>query len=891
VITGTCFYLQEVTDAEGRRRFHGAFTGGYSAGYYNTVGSAEGWAPAAFRSSRAQRAGAPAQSVEQFLDDDELEEAQRAELRPVAAYDTFGGRAAGAARTAAAADALARPPALPSLLPDDVLAPVADGAGVRLLQRMGWRQGKGVGAARERDQDEQPASGRGWGRQAGVGAENAPLHLLRPKTDVHGLGYDPFKVGASGVRGWLRCCAPRWPAFHFSPARLNVQGAEEFRAAKRQRSDRAPSLRTAPAPGRHGVAFGTGALDEDDSYGIMADYVMDGDVETYGRGPGAAGLGLPQGRAPRIERPGLGDRLALQGYSFEVQDPGDEGEGEGEEGGGGRPSRPAAITGGPAAPLLLHDSGHAGARGLIPGFVKAAAGLQRPAFFPPPVLPPGYAPSRRRAQPQAPAPALLSDVPHVHPPEDAALRQEIDQLAFFVARRGVIFEGVARGAQRKAGRAAFLLDPGAPGAAYYRYKLAALQALMGTRRQREPEAAIGQRPAPLSADERGALLGEAQLPSARAPAAPAATPPAQPPLQLARSLLNVAAADREKLQAALGSAFVRAQDAAAAPEGAPVVQGGLRPGYAAPPLPPSTVGEPHHRIITVADLSRAAALPPPGAAPPGLPLRRVDNWRPAPLLCKRLDVADPWQGREREAQAVASRTDRLALPSTAAAAVAAATAAAGGMHPSAPAGAQQAPPWQRREEPPPLPPAPLEPAQDAAGMADAFLSSLLGGGPATAGAPPAPWADEEAAAPPPPPPPERPLDLFEAIFQDSEDEPTEEEPEQRAGGDGDGDGDGACILERAAQPAGWQRPECVPPPRAGAVGFEKFREGGELRGATRPRPAGAPTAVVPAIDDEVKRRVEEALRALRKPAGGNKDRKHKKHKDKDRKQRKERRGR
>lgn len=29
-------------DEEGRRRFHGAFTGGFSAGYYNTVGSKEG---------------------------------------------------------------------------------------------------------------------------------------------------------------------------------------------------------------------------------------------------------------------------------------------------------------------------------------------------------------------------------------------------------------------------------------------------------------------------------------------------------------------------------------------------------------------------------------------------------------------------------------------------------------------------------------------------------------------------------------------------------------------------------------------------------------------------------------------------------------------------------
>ena len=33
---------QYVTDSQGRRRFHGAFTGGFSAGYYNTVGSKEG---------------------------------------------------------------------------------------------------------------------------------------------------------------------------------------------------------------------------------------------------------------------------------------------------------------------------------------------------------------------------------------------------------------------------------------------------------------------------------------------------------------------------------------------------------------------------------------------------------------------------------------------------------------------------------------------------------------------------------------------------------------------------------------------------------------------------------------------------------------------------------
>ena len=30
---------QVVTDENGRRRFHGAFTGGFSAGFFNTVGS------------------------------------------------------------------------------------------------------------------------------------------------------------------------------------------------------------------------------------------------------------------------------------------------------------------------------------------------------------------------------------------------------------------------------------------------------------------------------------------------------------------------------------------------------------------------------------------------------------------------------------------------------------------------------------------------------------------------------------------------------------------------------------------------------------------------------------------------------------------------------------
>ena len=63
----------EVTDAQGRVRFHGAFTGGFSAGHYNTVGSEEGWAPSEWRSQRDSRgASGGAQRPEDFMDEEDL---------------------------------------------------------------------------------------------------------------------------------------------------------------------------------------------------------------------------------------------------------------------------------------------------------------------------------------------------------------------------------------------------------------------------------------------------------------------------------------------------------------------------------------------------------------------------------------------------------------------------------------------------------------------------------------------------------------------------------------------------------------------------------------------------------------------------------------------------
>ena len=62
---------QIVTDEKGRQRFHGAFTGGFSAGYFNSVGTKEGWAPSTFKSTRNERADKKSfHRPEDFMDEE-----------------------------------------------------------------------------------------------------------------------------------------------------------------------------------------------------------------------------------------------------------------------------------------------------------------------------------------------------------------------------------------------------------------------------------------------------------------------------------------------------------------------------------------------------------------------------------------------------------------------------------------------------------------------------------------------------------------------------------------------------------------------------------------------------------------------------------------------------
>ncbi|CAI5460351.1 unnamed protein product [Closterium sp. Yama58-4] len=123
-------WQQEARDEEGRRRFHGAFTGGFSAGYFNTVGSKEGWQPASFRSSRSQRAEVRQQSVEALMDADERHDAQQGAVAAGSAFDTFGFTAAERARQLASS-ADRRPSAIPGGGVAELLAPAAHSIGAR----------------------------------------------------------------------------------------------------------------------------------------------------------------------------------------------------------------------------------------------------------------------------------------------------------------------------------------------------------------------------------------------------------------------------------------------------------------------------------------------------------------------------------------------------------------------------------------------------------------------------------------------------------------------------------------------------------------------------------------------------------------------------------------
>ncbi|CAM4543155.1 unnamed protein product [Lepidochelys kempii] len=258
---------QTVKDEKGRyKRFHGAFSGGFSAGYFNTVGSKEGWAPSTFVSSRQKRADKTALGPEDFMDEEDLSEYGIAP-KEITTTDDFASKPKDRIKEKARhiAGITSSIPGTTAL--DDLIAPAKITIGVELLRKMGWKEGQGVGPRvkrkprKQKPDPEVKVYGCALPPEGSEDEEDeyqpanvtfAPKDVmpvdLTPKENVRGLGYqglDPTKA-LFGVSGGEH------PSLFTDGSEKTSNLLGDLRHSKGRKL------------GISGQAFGVGALEEED---------------------------------------------------------------------------------------------------------------------------------------------------------------------------------------------------------------------------------------------------------------------------------------------------------------------------------------------------------------------------------------------------------------------------------------------------------------------------------------------------------------------------------------------------------------------------------------------------------------------------------------------------
>ncbi|KAL5725999.1 hypothetical protein ACHQM5_009072 [Ranunculus cassubicifolius] len=639
-------WQQEVRDEEGRRRFHGAFTGGYSAGYYNTVGSKEGWTPQTFTSSRKNRAETKEQSILNFLDDDEKEEMQGRSLATSALFDTFGFTAAEVARTQLENEQKKRPSAIPGPVPDELVLPASNSIGVKLLLKMGWRHGHSVKDSRANllhdkrrearkaflalsSDDAKPSvpqhepniiDEEGISEQSTddvlCASKSTPVFVLNPKQDMHGLGFDPFKHA---------------PEFR-ERKRLRLSGNQVLgsRGAFPKKEDIFASK-----SGKVGPGFGIGALEELDAE----------DEDVY-----------------------------ASGYDFEetfVQDI----------------EEPSTIN----KDIKLIKSKDD--QGVLPGFrvaLKLDFQLER---FNAPVIPSGFKPQHKF--PSSPengnrlAGPPPTEVPH---PEDKNLKLLIDGFAALVTRCGKLFEDLSR--EKNKTNPLFSFLSGGNGHDYYARRLWEEQ----QKQKDQSKPFVDIKPVPsvqkMTAESRGRILGERPLERSYSEVSNAPSTSSSDAIQLQYNLK-----DTFTKPASLGNT----QEVVKPFKSDPAkqerfeqflkekYQGGLRSTESGGNNKMSESDRARERL----DFEAAAEVIEKGKSDsnqqfaeisnlqftsgglvemkvskteePALskmyPKREEYEWRPASILCKRFDISDPYLGKAPALPRARSRMDSLIFQS------------------------------------------------------------------------------------------------------------------------------------------------------------------------------------------------------------------------------------
>ncbi|KNA14912.1 hypothetical protein SOVF_103150 isoform A [Spinacia oleracea] len=642
-------WKQEVTDEEGRRRFHGAFTGGFSAGFYNTVGSKEGWAPQSFTSSRKNRAEAKKQNVLDFLDDDEKDEMGGQILGTSSQFDTFGFTAAELARKQAEKEQKQRPSVIPGPVPDELVIPATESIGVKLLLKMGWRHGRSIKDSSINSHHEARREARkafmalssvdktadGGGSEPYKNSSDAlmedlatddvqstggttPVYVRQPKQDLYGLGYDPYKH------------APEFREMKRS--RLSGNKEIDFRKPFSSRQE----LATAKS-GKLASGFGIGALEEygvedEDIYSSGHDY-----VETY--------------------LPNDDDELSR----------------------------------------LAIDDGQQAARvdqGAVPRFRIASKSEYQLQRFDPPIVPKDFAPQHK-----FPAPLetnnRTSDLPppEVPPPVDNIHKVLIEGVAALVARCGKLFEDISR--EKNQSNPLFNFLNGGSGHDYYARKLWEAQQKCTNQIRMRPDEKLQSTVQKMTAESRGNILGERPLERTLKDSCSAAAA-ADDDIHVQSNLSDTFTKPevfKELLETAKPYKDDPAKQARFEQFLKDKYQGGLRATDSGKATYMSEAARARERLDfeaaaeaiqktksanqsklsgeQLSDFTMATGMQfTSGGVQLGnsteelisknmFPKREEFQWRPAPLLCKRFDIVDPFMGKPPPAPRMRGKLDSL----------------------------------------------------------------------------------------------------------------------------------------------------------------------------------------------------------------------------------------
>ncbi|CAH8440021.1 unnamed protein product [Schistosoma bovis] len=269
-------YENRVLNERGRpMRFHGAFTGGFSAGYFNSVGSKEGFKPKSFHSSRKNRQRDLdekfAQHPEDFMDDEDFGEFGIAprRIRPTHEFDDTHVRDT---LQLALGDQSVIPQA-GSLLKGLIVATRGTLA-ERLLRRLGWKNAHSTplndDTVENTDQRKFPddtESITGTDECFGGEKDSSPTMFAQinfvAKTNTFGLGYSPLDPEVAMGRRKLNSndAEDIWSNRHPEES-VSALLHRQQKIRNENEFDLKSGLK------RHGItghAFGVGALEEEDA--------------------------------------------------------------------------------------------------------------------------------------------------------------------------------------------------------------------------------------------------------------------------------------------------------------------------------------------------------------------------------------------------------------------------------------------------------------------------------------------------------------------------------------------------------------------------------------------------------------------------------------------------